>query len=279
MRLYFAYGSNLDRQQMQERCPGAKVVGPARLPGHRLEFAGHSARWGGGVATVTPAAGPSVDGILYQLPPEDLAALDALEGHPFVYRRRVRSVVDGAGRARKASVYIMDEAEPTPVGPRYLEVLRTEYRRLGFSEQHLLAAARLPEGWHRVFVYGTLMRGEANHRLLALPETEGEARLDGAARTVARYHLVDMGMFPAMLEHGQTVVEGEVWTVSSSVLADLDRLESHPRFYRRSAICLEDGLELEAYLLPPGRAAGHKAIEHGSWRRWAGHGGARCVSR
>ena len=278
MRLYFAYGSNLDRGQMQARCPGARVVGPARLRGHRLEFAGHSARWGGGVATVVPAEGRAVEGVLYELRPEHLDALDVQEGHPFIYRRVVRTV-EAAGQARRAFVYIMSEPERSPVGPRYLEVLRTEYRRLGFSEQDLLAAAQLPEGWHRVFVYGTLMRGEANHRLLALPEVEGEAQMDGAARTQPVFHLVDMGMFPAMAAGGQTAVEGEVWTVGPGVLADLDRLEGHPRFYRRSPICLEDGQEVEAYLLPPARAAGRKAIEHGSWRRWAGEGGVRCGSR
>jgi len=275
MRLYFAYGSNLDREQMEARCPGARVVGPARLPGHRLEFAGHSARWGGGVATVVPAEDAAVNGVLYQLLPRHLEALDRQEGHPFLYERVVRSVVDAAGHARRAHVYVMVEPEPAPVGLRYLQVLRTEYLRLGFAEEDLLAAAELPEGWHRVFVYGTLMRGEANHRLLAEPEIAGDARLDGAARTQPVYHLVDMGMFPALLERGQTAVEGEVWTVGPGVLADLDRLEGHPRFYRRSAVWLEDGVEAEAYVLPASRAAGRRGIEHGSWRRWAGQGGAR----
>jgi hypothetical protein len=49
---YFAYGSNLDAAQMRARCPSAKLLGAAILDGYRLGFAGQSAAWGGGVATV-----------------------------------------------------------------------------------------------------------------------------------------------------------------------------------------------------------------------------------
>ena len=48
---YFAFGSNLDQEQMRARCPSAKLLGPAVLPGHALAFAGYSHRWGGAVAT------------------------------------------------------------------------------------------------------------------------------------------------------------------------------------------------------------------------------------
>ena len=37
-RYYLAYGSNLNRKQMQMRCPGAKVVGTALLEGYELLF-------------------------------------------------------------------------------------------------------------------------------------------------------------------------------------------------------------------------------------------------
>ena len=32
-KYYIAYGSNLSRQQMAQRCPGAKIVGSAVLKG------------------------------------------------------------------------------------------------------------------------------------------------------------------------------------------------------------------------------------------------------
>lgn len=44
-RLYIAYGSNLNLEQMKHRCPTAEVVGKSTLRGWRLRFRGgaHSA--------------------------------------------------------------------------------------------------------------------------------------------------------------------------------------------------------------------------------------------
>lgn len=36
---YFAYGSNMNLNQMAFRCPDAEVVGPVRLEGYCLAFA------------------------------------------------------------------------------------------------------------------------------------------------------------------------------------------------------------------------------------------------
>ena len=36
--LYFAYGSNLDLEQMAQRCPDAEIVGPVRLENYELRF-------------------------------------------------------------------------------------------------------------------------------------------------------------------------------------------------------------------------------------------------
>ena len=36
MPLYFAYGLNMSRDDMAARCSGARLVGPARLAGHRF---------------------------------------------------------------------------------------------------------------------------------------------------------------------------------------------------------------------------------------------------
>lgn len=49
--LYFAYGSNLDLEQMAQRCPDAEIVGPVRLENYELRFRGS------GFATVAPKKG------------------------------------------------------------------------------------------------------------------------------------------------------------------------------------------------------------------------------
>ena len=44
-KLYVAYGSNLNKEQMRYRCPTAKFVGTGIIEGYELQFKGalHSA--------------------------------------------------------------------------------------------------------------------------------------------------------------------------------------------------------------------------------------------
>ncbi len=65
--LYFAYGSNLDLEHMRERCPWSEPICAARLRRHCLAFAGHSALWEGGVATLVADPVGTLDGLLYAL--------------------------------------------------------------------------------------------------------------------------------------------------------------------------------------------------------------------
>ena len=113
----------------------------------------------------------------------------------------------------------------------------------------------------RVFVYGTLLSGEPNHRLLA------DAELVGAARTEPDFDLVSLGAFPAMIRGGGTAIADEVYEVDRPTLDALDRLEGHPRFYRRRAVRLDDGGEVLAYLLTPDQVRGRPRITSGDWRR------------
>ena len=110
-----------------------------------------------------------------------------------------------------------------------------------------------------IFVYGTLLAGEAHHALLA------PARLLGAATTRAEFDLVDCGEYPAMVRGGRTVVTGELYAVDDATRARLDRLEEHPRLFRREPIVLADGRRAEAYLLPRPRASRFAPIVSGSW--------------
>lgn len=73
-RLYFAYGSNLDFNQMAARCPNAEYVGIATLKDHvlKLDSAGY--------ATVVAQPGAHVQGALWNLDRCDEAKLDGFEG-------------------------------------------------------------------------------------------------------------------------------------------------------------------------------------------------------
>jgi gamma-glutamylcyclotransferase len=142
VRLYFAYGSNLDPFQMWRRCPDASHFAIATLPNHALAFAGYSANWGGGVATIVQAKNVATTGVLYTLTEEDIARLDRFEGCPYAYRRARKVVIDDDGKRRVAEVYLQERAGYTPPSRSYAEVLRREYKRLGFDLRALKRAIR-----------------------------------------------------------------------------------------------------------------------------------------
>ena len=115
----------------------------------------------------------------------------------------------------------------------------------------------------KVFVYGTLLAGEPNSRLLA------RAQRIGDARTEEGFALFDLGAFPGMVRAREGSVVGEVYEVDRETLGALDRLEGHPDFYRRTEITLAPPMDAEpvwTYLLRPEQVAGRKQIPSGSWR-------------
>jgi gamma-glutamylaminecyclotransferase len=114
---------------------------------------------------------------------------------------------------------------------------------------------------HRVFVYGTLLAGEVNHRLLA------GARLLGEWLTPPCYTLYDLGAYPGIARGGCTAVVGEVFAIDAGALARLDRLEEYPRLYRREPILTTYG---RAWIyLYRGRLADRPTIAGGDWRAFA----------
>jgi gamma-glutamylcyclotransferase (GGCT)/AIG2-like uncharacterized protein YtfP len=87
MLLYFAYGSNMDPEHMQDRVPEAQAVGPARLDGFRLEFNVYSTEWEGGAANLELDENAHVWGVLWNVSDDALQGLDAFQGHPSFFRR------------------------------------------------------------------------------------------------------------------------------------------------------------------------------------------------
>ncbi|KAJ7444857.1 Butirosin biosynthesis, BtrG-like protein [Mycena latifolia] len=81
--LYFGYGSNLWRQQMNMRCPENKFLGIARLADWRWII---NTR---GYANVIPSEGDEVYAFLYELTSSDEATLDGYEGVPTSYVKEI----------------------------------------------------------------------------------------------------------------------------------------------------------------------------------------------
>jgi gamma-glutamylaminecyclotransferase len=117
----------------------------------------------------------------------------------------------------------------------------------------------------RVFVYGSLMSGFHNHRLLETSAAEF-VRVDRTAEAAWVMH--DLGAFPAVVlaaGPGRAPVVGEVYEVDAATLARLDRLEGCPRLYGREEVRLEGGGFAWMYVmrLAP---AGSPAVAGNDWR-------------
>lgn len=105
---------------------------------------------------------------------------------------------------------------------------------------------------YRVFVYGTLKRGESNHRLLA------RSRFVGVATTEPRFRLLEAygGAYPYLVA-GQQSIRGEVYEIDGGTLYSLDRLEgyradSEVNHYNRETITVtidDEQVEAMVYVL------------------------------
>jgi gamma-glutamylcyclotransferase len=129
---YFAYGSNLNKKQMRERCPDSKPLFRATLPNYKLIFIGWNRQWRGGIASIKVFRGEKVIGAIYEISDADLRKLDKHEGYPVEYNRLPVRVFNEDGDAVEATTYIKARpAEETRPSPEYLAVLQQGYRDWG----------------------------------------------------------------------------------------------------------------------------------------------------
>ena len=105
-RYYFAYGSNMNLEQMKYRCPAAEVVENVRLENYRLAFRGRAP--GNGVATVLPEKGSYVEGVLWKITEACEKSLDFYEGFPSFYGKESIRVKNQDGVEKEVFVYMMN---------------------------------------------------------------------------------------------------------------------------------------------------------------------------
>ena len=139
--LHFAYGSNMHHAVMRKHAPAAEPVGVATLAAHRFIIAAD------GYASVAPASGASVYGLLWRITPRDRVTLDAWENvEGGLYRAATLPVLQH-GQHSPALVYI---ARDGPVGrPRagYMEVVVEAARALELPADYIaLLEEWLPKG-------------------------------------------------------------------------------------------------------------------------------------
>jgi hypothetical protein len=139
--LHFAYGSNMDQASMRRRCPGASAIGPARLDCWRFIVTRD------GYASIVPAPGEAVHGVLWRLSARDLAAVNAYESlDSGLYRRRMLPVIR-AGRRHPALVYVARTQCAGRPKPGYQDVVVAAARTWDLPEAYIRGLARWSPAW------------------------------------------------------------------------------------------------------------------------------------
>jgi gamma-glutamylcyclotransferase (GGCT)/AIG2-like uncharacterized protein YtfP len=136
---YYAYGSNLSNRYIRNTCSSATFVMKAQLPNFQVEFRHYSEKRQGGISSIIEAPGQMVQGVIYEVPEEELVALDILESVPQgLYRREPFLVLGEDGLWHEADLYRV--AKPTgPYAPSkgYLEDMIEGGREHGLAAEYV----------------------------------------------------------------------------------------------------------------------------------------------
>lgn len=112
--LYFAYGSNLNKAQMQKRCPNAVPLGKLMLADWRLVFRG--------VADIEPHKGAVLPIGLWAITDKCEMALDVYEGYPRLYGKKYFMI-----NGEKYLTYTMNQDGIQPPSRGYVDTIRCGY--------------------------------------------------------------------------------------------------------------------------------------------------------
>lgn len=133
-QLYFAYGANLNLENMRHRCPAARPIKAIKVQDWRLTFCDH--------ATIEPCAGAVLEGALWEITPECEQSLDRFEGYPYYYGKRYFTLGKDT-----VMVYVMHPAAPSPPTQHYVETLEQGYRDWGLDLDRLRQAVQQNVGF------------------------------------------------------------------------------------------------------------------------------------
>ena len=283
--LYFGYGSNLCAADLAAWCherglPPIRLTraGAAFLPDRRLAFTHRSTTRDGGVLDIPEARGCAVAGVLFRgVSADERATLDRKEGDGHAYERvELVALTDDGAEVPVFTYQVIPEHRNAFVAPTraYVDVVRRGLAEHGLATDVLDAIAR--DISHsgpidRIFVYGTLRRGEARHHAL----TRHGAR--GGERGVTLGRLLDLGSYPGLvLDDPQRTVAGEIYATPDpdALFADLDAIEAFRGFgvpgslYRRAIVLVrpDDGDMAPTWTyVYGGPRDGSRVIASGDW--------------
>jgi len=145
VRLYAAYGSNLDPARMRAYCPHSPMIGTGWLEGWRLTFAGEDVLgWEGAVTTIVESPGDRVFVALYDVHPRDAAQLDEVEGVTAGTYRKLHVRVATLDGDVTAWVYVFDGYEGGLPTAWYLSEIANAAEKAGAPKDYVDALRARP---------------------------------------------------------------------------------------------------------------------------------------
>ena len=135
--LYAAYGSNMDPEQMLERCPHSPAAGTGWLDGWRLTFGGEEHGWDGSLPMIVPDKDGRVFVALYEVSPQDMRTLDYWEGADTGLYNKIRLRVSTLDGEVLSWVYILDGFEGGLPSERTLGLIADAARAAGAPDDYV----------------------------------------------------------------------------------------------------------------------------------------------
>ena len=133
-RYYLAYGSNLNIDEMKNRCPFAIPLGSSAIKDYRLVYKGTKQI---SYLTIEPCEGSIVPVGVYEITPLDELNLDYYEGVPTLYSKHTITV-PLYGTEIEAIVYIMNpEFSYNLPSNSYIERCSIGYKNFHFNNKFL----------------------------------------------------------------------------------------------------------------------------------------------
>ena len=110
---------------LRQYCPSAKPVMRADLPNFRVEFRRFSTDMQGGISSIMEAPGEMVRGVIYEVPVQEVKALDILEDLPKgLYRRDTFLVLGEDDQWHQADLYrVVNPTGPYDPAPQYIDMM------------------------------------------------------------------------------------------------------------------------------------------------------------
>jgi gamma-glutamylcyclotransferase (GGCT)/AIG2-like uncharacterized protein YtfP len=142
--LYAAYGTNLDADQMHERCPHSPSRGSGWLVGWRLTFGGEDLGWEGALATVVEDPGSQVFVMVYDVPAQDEDALDRWESAATGLYSKIRVRVQTLQGDELCWLYVLDGYEGGLPSARYLGLMADAAEKAGAPDDYVAALRKRP---------------------------------------------------------------------------------------------------------------------------------------